>query len=278
VARKSSSGEGTELSRALVALRSLTGLRQKEVEAQTGISQAQLSRIERGKSLPTPEETAQLARLYGADQPRIDELVQMTRDAKAGIRDTRLVVQRGNTLAMQQRWKRIEGEARVVRSYQPALILGVLQTVEYSSIVLDQPADSPVVEDRARRHERLIREPDRRHLLIQTEGSLRLRVGSPSVMARQADHLVETSRLANVQIGVIPESRIMDFTAGTGFHIYDDTVVVVGLEVAAATLTDPDDIRHFRALYERLSEAAVWGDEARALIERVRASLQGELG
>jgi transcriptional regulator with XRE-family HTH domain len=264
---------GTELSRSLLALRRAARMRQTEVAAATGLSQAQLSRIERAQSLPTADETEQLSRLYGADPSRRAELVQLARDARAGIRDSRLVVQRGNTLAMQQRWSRIEGGAAVVRSYQPALILGVLQTAEYASVVLEQPADSEVVQSRVARHLRLLDEPNRQHILIQTEGALRLRVGSEAVMAEQTRSLIEASHRTNVQLGVIPEERAVDVVAGTAFHLYDDTAVVVGLEVAAATLTDAADVQHFRQLFERLSAAAVWGDQARAVITRVQAAV-----
>jgi transcriptional regulator with XRE-family HTH domain len=266
----------TDLSRSLLDLRRAAGLRQMDVAAATGLSQAQLSRIERGQSLPTEDETDKLSRLYRADSHRRVELIRMARDARAGIRDARLVVQRGQTLAMQQRWRRIEGEARVVRSYQPALVLGVLQTAEYASVVLEQPADSAVVRDRVARHRRLLDEPDRQHVLIQTEGALRLRVGSEDVMRGQLHSLLDAGSRPNVRLGVIPERRAVDVVAGTAFHLYDDTAVVVGLEVAAATLTDRTDIQHFRTLFDRLSAVAVWGDEARAVLAEVAARYGSE--
>lgn len=263
---------GTELSRSLLALRRAAGLRQMDVVAAIGLSQAQLSRIERAQSLPTEDETDQLSRLYAADPRHHAELVRMARDARAGIRDSRLVVQRGQTLAMQQRWRRIEGDARVVRSYQPALVIGVLQTAGYASVVLEQPADSDVVQDRVARHRRLLDEPDRQHVLLQTEGALRLRVGSEEVMRGQVRSLREATLRPNVRLGVIPETRAVDVVAGTAFHLYDDTAVVVGLEVAAATLADRSDIQHFRQLFDRLSTMAAWDEEARAVLDRIHES------
>jgi transcriptional regulator with XRE-family HTH domain len=270
MARSDDVAAGTELSRSLLALRRAAGLRQMDVVAATGLSQAQLSRIERAQSLPTEEETDQLSRLYQADPRRRAELARLARDARAGIRDSRLVVQRGQTLAMQQRWRRIEGEARVVRSYQPALVLGVLQTAEYASVVLEQPADSDVVQDRIARHRRLLDEEDQQYVLVHTEGALRLRVGSESVMVDQMRRVRDVSMRPNVRLGVIPESRAVDVVAGTAFHLYDDSAVVVGLEVAAATLTDNSDVQHFRQLFDRLSAMAVWGDEARAVVDRIQ--------
>ena len=272
----SSSDHGTELSRSLVALRKAAGLRQVDVVARTALSQAQLSRIERGKSLPTETEAEQLARLYAADPTQTGGLVQMAREARASIQDSRLVVQRGHTLAMQQRWRRIEGDARMVRSYQSALVLGVLQTPAYAAVVLEQPEDSAVVRDRLYRHDRLLTESGRENILIQTEGSLRLCVGSTAVMADQAESLVRASSRPNVQLGVIPASQAVDVVAGTSFHIYDEKAVVVGLEVAAASLTDTADIRHFRGLFDRLAAVAVWGGRARDLVAGIAEDYRRE--
>jgi hypothetical protein len=89
-------------------------------------------------------------------------------------------------------------------------------------------------------------------------------------MADQMRRVRDVSMRPNVRLGVIPESRAVDVVAGTGFHLYDDSAVVVGLEVAAATLTDNSDVQHFRRLFDRLSAMAVWGDEARAVVDRVQ--------
>jgi hypothetical protein len=47
----------------------------------------------------------------------------------------------------------------------------------------------------------------------------------------------------------------------------------VGLHVATATLTEERDVRAIRELFDQLAAVAVWGDDARAVIERVHASL-----
>ena len=267
-------GVETELSRSLLALRDASGLRQVDVAARTGLSQARLSRIERGKSLPTEDELRALARLYGADETRGEQLVQLGRDLSAGIRDSRLVVQRGNTLALQQRWDRIEGGATVVRSYHPVVVLGVLQTPTYAAVASRHPVDSAVVASRVRRHQRLLGEPGRHHLLIQTEGALRQVVGSAEAMAEQLNVILAAMEAPNVELGIIPAARPLELLVGSGFHIYDDTAAVVGLEVAAATLTDPADVTHFRELWERLWKAAATGADAVALIQRVAAELR----
>lgn len=260
----------TELGTALRAGRKAAGLNQVDVVARTQITQQKLSRFENGGAIPSPEETAVLARLYGLDEAEVSRLAELARSERAGIRDERLVVQRGSTLAMQRRWRRIEGDARTVRAFHPVVVLGVLQTPAYAAVATRQPVGSEVVRDRTLRHERLLAEPHRQHLLIQTEGALRQVVGSRTVMAEQFDRIFAVMAAPNVEVSVIPASHPMHFLVGSGFHIYDDTAVVVGLEVAAATLTDARDIGHFRGLWDRLWAASVHGDEARDVLSRVK--------
>lgn len=54
-------------------------------------------------------------------------------------------------------------------------------------------------------------------------------------------------------------------TAG-GFHIYDD-VVVIGLEVGAADIDDPEDVDYFRRLFTQYHEPALRGREAAHLLD-----------
>jgi len=264
-----------ELGRSLHELRRAAGLNQLAVTARSGLSQSRLSRIERGTSLPTDAETELLATLYGADSKRRNTLLRLTKDAHAGIRDARLVVQRGNTLALQQRWRRMETNARVLRFYHPAVIHGILQTPRYAAAALRQPAGSDVVRDRTLRRERMINDPDREYHLLQTEGALRYQVGSAKTMADQIDGIAGLSSRRHLRLGIIPATTAMEFTAGVGFHLYDNTAVVIGLDVASATLTDSADIRHFRELFDRLEGLAVFHDGARDLLSRIAKDYRG---
>lgn len=257
------------LGRALRAGREAAGLKQVDVVARTRIAQQKLSRFENGGAIPTPAETDALAHLYGLDETEVGRLVALARVERAGIRDERLVIQRGSTIAMQRQWRRIEGKARTVWAYHPVVVLGVLQTAAYAAVATREPAGSDVVRDRVQRHERMLAEPHRRHLLIQTEGALRQVVGSRDLMDAQLDRIEQAAAAPNVEIAVIPAAHPLHVLVGSGFHIYDDTAVVIGLEVAAATLTDPKDVGHFRGLWDRLWDAAAHGDDALALIRSV---------
>jgi transcriptional regulator with XRE-family HTH domain len=264
----------TELSRTLLQLRKavVPTLNQMSVATHTGISQGRLSRIERGRALPTEDEVLALARLYGADDEQTAHLVQLAKDLRNSLRDDRLVVQRGSTLAHQLRVSGIEAETNVVRGYQPVAVFGVLQTAAYAAIATRQPLDSPAVRERQLRRARLLSGAKPRHLLIQTEGALRQTVGSAEVMAEQLDAIVHAAAQPNVELGVIPASKpLMLIPNGGGFHVYDQAAVALGFEGASLTLTKPDDVQTFLKLWDWLWMVALHGDEAINLVRAIRS-------
>jgi transcriptional regulator with XRE-family HTH domain len=262
--------EGTALSRALAAARTEAGLRQVPVSEAAGMTQARLSRIERGGAIPTSADMTALLDLYGVRGTRRRELETLADEERAGIKDQRLVVQRGHTAAMQSRWSRILHRSHLVRAFHPALVIGAIQVPAYAAVVLGLDADA--MRERAEQQATLTSGPGQRHTFIQTEGSLRATVGSTQVMALQLAHLVEVSHLPNVRLGVIPSQHPMPFTCGTAFHLFQGdgfATAVVGLEVAAATLSDPKDVAHFTALFDRIADSAVYDDEARAVLATI---------
>lgn len=268
--RRSGDTTVTPLAAALHSARTRAGLLQVPVAEALGMSQARLSRIETARAIPTQADMTALLDLYAVHGPQRVELEAMAEAARGGVKDQRLVVQRGRTAAMQARWLRMQHEAGLVRAYHPAVILGSLQTAGYAGAVFGQ--DMAGLESRIAQADSLVRRVSQRHVLIQTEGALRCTVGSAEVMAGQIEHLIEISRLEHVRLGVIPAHRPMPLVCVAGFHLYEGekfSYAVVGLEVAAATLDDPDDIAHFASLFSRLTAAAAFGDDARAELERI---------
>lgn len=236
------------------------------------VNQGTISRAERGAAHPSETVLRALGSLYGADAKLVEQLVTDVADAIAGVRDTRLVVQRGNTLAMQQRWRRIEGEAREVQALQTGMVIGLLQTPAYAALAMQAPEDHPAIADRMRRRDAMLRSTDRTYQLIQTEGALRVQIGSSELMAAQLDALLDVMDLPNVDLRIldmrtpVPEP----LTAG-GFHLYDD-VAVVGIELGAATFDDPGDVTYFRRVFDQYHQAAAAGDQARTILHDLATS------
>lgn len=255
----------------LRALRKAAGISQATAGDKIGASQVKVSRAERGEFLLPPADVRTLARLYRAAPDEVTRLTGWAKALQPGRLDSRLIFQRGNN-HFQTRVKEMEEGSALVRSYQPGMVIGVLQTQAYVETVMGQrvnPHAADAVRVRLARARRLLTDPGRQWVLIQTEGALRWPVHSPQVMAAQVEHIAATSALPNVRLGIISQGTPVMFTAPHGFHVYDRQAVQVGTKTATALTSDARDLDEYQGLFERLTEAALFGDEARALFARI---------
>jgi transcriptional regulator with XRE-family HTH domain len=263
-------GEGTvQLGPFLAGARRDAGLRQVEVVSQTALSQAQLSRIERGQAVPTVDQARALASLYKLVPAVRTRVVQAAKDHEADRVDSRIVIQRGNILSLQQRFRRLEEQASVLRAFSPTMVPGHVQTAAYIAAVFDQPEDADVVRDRLRRAVEDPGNAGRLYTLILAEGAVRWPLGSPSLMADQLDHLVRVSELPHVRLGFIGWRETMDIGPGPGFYLYDDHTVVLSGVGGYALLNAPADVADYRATFHHLEQLTVFGDDARARLREI---------
>ena len=92
-------------------------------------------------------------------------------------------------------------------------------------------------------------------------------------MFDQVRHLREIARLPHLDMGIIPLDTPADFVIGHAFHVYDCTTVVVGTFHTSMTLTDPDVVGSYLALFERLEGLAHRGDALDDLLARSEQKL-----
>ncbi|HXT46555.1 MAG TPA: helix-turn-helix transcriptional regulator [Pseudonocardiaceae bacterium] len=265
-------GGRDELSRSLRELREAAGLTQVPAAAAAGISQAGLSRIERGGLLPAPETVEALARVYGADPDTTTRLVELATAIRPEYLDSRIIMQRGIN-HFQQRLGKVEQSSALVRAYQPNIILGMLQTAAYAEVVFTSrgrtaPQTADGVASRLARQAALT-EPGRDWVLIQTEGALDWCVRDATLMAEQIDHIIEVTRLPNVRFGLIIRRTPTTILAPHGFHIFDARAVQVGIKTAVALIDNAEDIATYETLFSELERMAVFGDDARAELSRI---------
>ncbi|GIJ75729.1 hypothetical protein SAMN05443287_103643 [Micromonospora phaseoli] len=107
-----------------------------------------------------------------------------------------------------QPWVETELQATALRSFQVAVIPGLLQTPEYATAVLSSGSLDPeevadYVETRMRRQAAVL---DRRRppLFIAVIDECALRRGVPEIMYSQLDHLVRMAQRPNVLLHVLP--------------------------------------------------------------------------
>jgi transcriptional regulator with XRE-family HTH domain len=257
-------------------LRKAAGLNQTEVVeavkralSNARFSQPALSRVEKGSGSLTPDIVRALCRIYGVSEAERAALVQLAEDTEAGYVDARVVLQAGNTINLQQRFARLERNAAEVRSYNPVMVIGSLQTSAYAATVFGTSEDAPIVRDRMGRQEKMIADSRRRWVFVQTEGSLRWQARSAAVMAEQMEHLIELSHAQNVDLGVIAWQTPVEVFQNTAFHIYDDTAVVVGTRDGTAIITDRARVADYRSVFDELAALAQFGDANRDVLRRI---------
>jgi transcriptional regulator with XRE-family HTH domain len=260
------------LSTTLRDLRRRAGLSGMDAAGQAGLSQPRISRIETGRFVPTEAEIRSLCRLYQAPADVRRELLQVVDDLRSETAAARVVLQRG-AWRLQQRLGRIEAAAARLRAYQPAVVLGLLQTADYARAVFADGGDitgealDQAVAERAARA--AVLDSDRDFTLIMAEGALRWQAGGPRLMAAQLDHIAEVTHRANVRIGVIPWIRPVQVFPLHGFHIYDQRAAIVGTRTATAFITDPRDVSDYEKLFAELEALASFDDDARRVISRI---------
>jgi transcriptional regulator with XRE-family HTH domain len=255
------------LSKELRELRSKARLSGSEAARRAGLTQSKVSRAETGTFLPTEDDVKALCRVYGAAPDVRRQLVEMTRDLREGSTQARVILQRGGWW-MQQRIGKLETAASRIRTFTPAVIVGLAQTRDYIRALFggsmsDEDIDLTVS---ARIDRQGVLTTGRKFEFLMAEGSLRWNMGGAHVMAGQLDHLIELSRLANVRIGIIPWTTPANVPALHGFTIYDSRAVLLGTQTATAIMTDRRNVADYEAHWDELEPLAAWGDAARSII------------
>jgi hypothetical protein len=207
-----------------------------------------------------PGQVRALARHYGADAAEVRRLTRWAEALAPVVADSRLVLQRG-TASFQARILRAEQAAGHVRSFHPAIVLGVLQIEPYVRVVFGDDADGVAM--RLRRNRQLLEDETRRWTLIQTEGALSWNLGDKEIMAAQIDAMIEASQLPHIDLRIITHAQPATFFALHGFHLYDDQVVHFATLTASSLTSNRTDVERYCVLFDHLAELALTGDEAR---------------
>lgn len=273
MAPRQSDAERDELGQALLDAREAAGVSQANAAEAAGIKQSKLSRVEhkQGHLLTTEQATALLS-LYGVHGEERRRIMTTIEASRTEHLDARVIIQRGGAHHFQERFRLLGKQAKQVRSFVPTAAIGYLQTDAYMRIVFTQRMTdeqaAPAIRKRVEQ-QRLVDDPDRQWVMIQTEGALRWNVGGPVVMAEQVDRIAAAVDRPNVKLGFIPWRTPVDFLPMTGFHIYDRRAVVVGTWSGTAIIRNSEEIEMYEGLFERVSRLAVFGDEVRAELRRI---------
>jgi transcriptional regulator with XRE-family HTH domain len=178
----------------------------------------------------------------------------------------------------------IEAEASRVRSYQLALVPGLLQTEAYMRAVFAVGHQVPIkqvnneIAARLKRQERLFGD-DPLTLHVVLDESLLWRGFEWEVMCAQLAHIAEMAELPNVTVQVIPSSVGPHEALGGMFAVlgfpepHEPDVAYVEHTLGSVHIEKPDEVRQYKRLFDRLSALALDPAASVALVAKVASEL-----
>lgn len=267
---------GRRLARELRRLREDHRLTLQDVADRLGWSRARVSRLETAQSRPHHGDVADLLDLYGVTSPDRDAFITLAREARQrGWWTAYVDVFTGSYVALE------DGAARI-RTWDPQLIHGLLQTEAYSRTVISSGrmiADQAEIDRRvaARKvRQGLLDRPDAPHLhMVIDEGVLRRPLGGPGVMGDQLRALVTAAERANVTIQVLTyemgEHAGLDgrFTILSYPDEADPDIAYVEGTMGNVYLESTDEIGQHVERFKRIITAALSPGESIQLITNV---------
>lgn len=259
-----------ELSRTLRQLRLDAGLSGQQAGDRAGFSQAKVSRIEAGRTVPTPKDVRALARFYGAPAAEVRRLVGMAEAVQAATR--RIVLSRHpNRAAFQERIGKIETASAQIREFSATFVPGLLQTDAYMSAIWatgdGNARDGEAFRAARRERQSVLADEAKQVTFIVMEGAFGLALGSPTEMIAQCESLI--SRInGGLRFGIIPFGcRAATLPSGS-WALYDERAVIPSV-LAVQTVLNAPEVAPYVAQWLALEPMAVFGDDARAILTRV---------
>ncbi|RLP94566.1 XRE family transcriptional regulator [Micromonospora sp. BL4] len=277
-----------QLGRLLRQTREQAGIGLEAAASDLEWSRAKMYRIESGQTPVRALDVDQMCRLYGAAPDMTEVLVSLARESKS----------KGWYHAYGEiipRWFELyvglESAASRIRTYEHALVPGLLQTPQYAAEVgrtrpeISNDEVAKLVELRTERQRILIRKrPAAPTLDVILEEAL-LHRAVPG-MAEQIDRLIEASAAPNVSIRLLPlDSRLSQVAVAGNFVILDfptngarsaepTTVYSEGLS-GALYLDRIEEVRAYAEVWKTLTAEALSVQETRKLMQDIKERHDG---
>ncbi|MEU1879603.1 helix-turn-helix transcriptional regulator [Streptosporangium sp. NPDC020072] len=265
------------LARELRMLRAATEMTTEAAAEQLGWSRSKLNRFETGKGAPTTADVAAICHLYCVAESTTEALVQLTREvARRGWWTSYADVFTGS-------YVEFEAAAREIFLWEPLLVPGLLQTEEYAREIIQagHPNQSDVelsrrIDARMQRKTSLLGAHPVTLRIVIAEYVLRYPVGTPDVMTRQLDEVLQAAKQPNITIQVLPTAAGVHGGTEGAFSVLtfgDDDPDLGYAECPAGEVyvEDTEQIRQLMLTFERLAATALSPEESTAFIAVVRS-------
>ena len=239
-------------------------------------SASKISRLETGKGVPRTRDVRDLIEYYGnVPQPERDRLLRWASEGQGqGWWNDYRDVLGGELMADHLlRYITLEGDASKIRSFEPEVIPGLLQSEEYvySMSALFWPESS--AEERARYVQFRMRRKEYLHRgvgalnfeVIVGESALQHPIGDQEVMRRQLESLRKTleESQANLTLRVLPRLAAVRHALGGSFSIVkfeddeDQDVVYFEGREGATYLEKPSDVERYDHKFDEIEAVSL---------------------
>jgi transcriptional regulator with XRE-family HTH domain len=266
------------LGRELRRLREEAGLTTNEAAHRLGWSLSKVHRVEGGRIMASETDLIHACDLFGADSYTKGGLIQLARDAnRRGWWTAYSDVFTGGYVAL-------EAEATAILTWETAVIPGLLQSDAYAREVIRARHPNLGAGELERRVDaRMVRKINvvgphapALHALID-EAALRRPVGSPDIMDRQLDDLLQTTTSPHITVQILPLSAgahpgMEGAFSVLSFDPEDPAVGYVESPAGEVYVEAADQVRNLTLLFERLASVCLSPEKSAALIAAVRSN------
>jgi transcriptional regulator with XRE-family HTH domain len=268
----------------LRALRTEAGLTHEQLAKKIGQSRAQISRLENGHVVDQAD-IIKILDALGVSGDRWTQIITIAREAgERGWWESNKAM--GDRQAF---YANLEAGAETIHEFQMTFIPGLLQTPEFTRARVEvESLSGPVnytadkaIEARIGRQRMLRRPGGPTYEVIVDEVAIRRAAAPAEVLKAQLYHVAaRVNGDPKTAVRVLPVDAVIgDYSVPrSAFSIYtftdpgDPTIVAVDTVTSDLVLTDPDDVRRYEELYERLLAASLpLDDSLELMIETAKA-------
>ena len=265
----------TELRRA----RAEADLTQGQVARAMDWSLSKVIRIETGAVGVSTNDLRALLSLYKVhDQDRINELVEL---ARASRQSSTWSTYRGEISPQFLQFLEYEEAASVLRSYEPLLIPGLLQTEEYAAAIVRGLPDPAIpsqfirnrLEIRLARQHLLERGAPPTFIFVMDESAIQRLIGERNIASGQIARLIELGNLPDITVEVVPFSAGLHRGMLESFQILEfsdpEDSDVLFLESSRDMILSHDEVGEitgYREVFEELRNISLGTDGTRAFL------------